>query len=459
MASSGVAVVSVDKMSDMPVSETAGSDVPVSETSESDIPVTRDVLVDVHVRAIASSGSGVADLPDGRVVFIPRTAPGDHARVRLRKVKRRWAQASLVELLEHAPNRIDAPCSLFTTCGGCTLQHLPYEAQLEWKGRFISDAMKRIGGVEVDALNVHPSPEAFSYRNRVSYSLRRLRGGRVLAGFQALGRPGHVIDVKNECLLAEGPIRAAWKALREGWGGGARHLPSAGRLRLTLRSTENGVALIVDGGASSWNSTDLAESVPSLAAIWHRAAGANKATLVHGADAVAQEKTDGARWVGDSFLQVNTALGATLRDFVLTQAEGAAKVVDAYCGVGIYARELARLGAEVTGIEVDPTACTAAKSDAPNGLSVVQGRVEDRLAATLPTELLILNPPRVGLHDSVPNIIRASGPSRLIYVSCDPATLARDVARLIDAYRLLEIEAFDLFPQTSHVETVAVLAR
>ena len=435
------------------------SDVPVSEPSGSDVPVTRDAVVDVHVRAIASNGSGVADLPDGRVVFTPRTAPGDHARVRLSKVKRRWAQASLVELLEHAPNRIDAPCPLFDTCGGCTLQHLPYEDQLEWKGRFISDAMKRIGGIEVDAPNVQPSPEAFGYRNRVSYSLRRLRGGRVLAGFHALGRPAHVIDVKNECLLAEAPIRAAWRALREGWGGGARHLPSAGRLRLTLRSTADGVALIVDGGAPAWNSRDLAESVPSLVAIWHRPSGANKATLVHGAEAVADEGADAARWVGDSFLQVNTALGATLRDFVLTQAEGAAQVVDAYCGVGAYARELARLGAEVTGIEVDPTACAAAKSDAPDGLSIVQGRVEDRLAATLPTELLILNPPRVGLHDSVPDIIRASAPGRVIYVSCDPATLARDVARLIDEYRLVEIEAFDLFPQTSHVETVAVLAR
>ncbi len=435
------------------------SDTPVSETPATDTPVTRDALVDVHVRAIASNGSGVADLPDGRVVFIPRTAPGDHARVRLGKVKRKWAQASLVELLEHAPSRTDAPCPLFDTCGGCTLQHLPYEDQLEWKGRFISDAMKRVGGIDVDPPNVRPSPEAFGYRNRVSYSLRRLRGGRVLAGFHALGRPAHVIDVNNECLLAEAPIRSAWKELREGWGGGARHLPAGGRLRLTLRSNADAVALIVDGGAAAWNAGDLAASVPGLEAIWHRPSGANKTMLVHGTEAGGQGEVDAARWVGDSFLQVNTALGAILREFVLTQAEGAGQVVDAYCGVGAYARELARRGAEVTGIEVDPSACAAAKSDAPDELNIVQGRVEDRLAAMLPTELLILNPPRVGLHDSVPDIIRAAAPSRVIYVSCDPATLARDVGRLIDEYRLVEIEAFDLFPQTSHVETVAVLAR
>jgi len=379
--------------------------------------------------------------------------------VRLGKVKRRWAQASVVELLEHAPNRIDAPCALFDMCGGCALQHLPYENQLEWKSLFVADAMKRIGGLEVLPPTVLPSPEAFGYRNRISYSLRRLRGGRVVAGFHALGRPAHVIDVVDECLLPEASLRIAWTALREGWGGGARHLPRAGRLRLTLRSASDGVALVVDGGASGWSAGDLGESVPGLEAIWHRPSGATSATLVHGPGAVTPGGSDASRWGGDSFLQVNTALGDALRDFVLLRAEGAKQVVDAYCGVGTYARELARRGAEVTGIEVDPAACAAAWNDAPDTLSIVQGRVEERLAAVLPTDLLILNPPRSGVHNSVPDVIRASAPGRVIYVSCDPATLARDVARLIDAYTLVEIQAFDFFPQTAHVETVAVLAR
>jgi 23S rRNA (uracil1939-C5)-methyltransferase len=133
--------------------------------------------------------------------------------------------------------------------------------------------------------------------------------------------------------------------------------------------------------------------------------------------------------------------------------------VDAFCGVGAFARELARRGAAVTGIEVDPAACAAAKHDAPDSLDVVQGRVEQRLEEALPTDLLILNPPRAGLHESVPDVIRASAPERLIYVSCDPATLARDLARLSNTYTLAEVQAFDLFPQTSHVETVAVLDR
>ena len=124
--------------------------------------------------------------------------------------------------------------------------------------------------------------------------------------------------------------------------------------------------------------------------------------------------------MGDSFLQVNTALGDALRDFVLLRAQEANQVVDAYCGVGAYARELARRGAKVTGIEVDPAACAAALTDAPDTLSIVQGRVEERLAAVLPTDLLILNPPRSGVHDSVPDVIRASAPGRVIYVSCDP---------------------------------------
>ena len=113
-----------------------------------------------------------------------------------------------------------------------------------------------------------------------------------------------------------------------------------------------------------------------------------------------QGDSDASRWVGDSFLQVNTALGDALRDFVLLRAQEANQVVDAYCGVGAYARELARRGAKVTGIEVDPAACAAALTDAPDTLSIVQGRVEERLAAVLPTDLLILNPPRSGVHDS-----------------------------------------------------------
>jgi 23S rRNA (uracil1939-C5)-methyltransferase len=420
---------------------------------------TRDALAEVRVRAIASNGSGVADLPDGRVVFIPRTAPGDHARVRLGKVKRKWAQASLVELLEHAPNRVDAPCPLFDTCGGCTIQHLPYEDQLTWKGVFISDALKRIGGLEVDPPKVLASPEVFGYRNRMSYSLRRLRGGRVIAGFHALGRPAHVLDIAGECLLPKASLRTAWKALRDGWGGGARHLPPAGRLRLTLRSAGDGVALIVDGGAPGWDARDLSESVSALVAIWHRPSGATKTALVRGSGDLGQEGSDASRWVGDSFLQVNTALGSALRDFVLLRAQAAGRVVDAYCGVGAYARELARRGAQVTGIEVDPAACAAAEDDAPGTLSIVRGRVEQRLAAALPTDLLILNPPRAGLHEAVPDVVRASPPDRVIYVSCDPATLARDLARLSGMYTLVEIQGFDLFPQTAHVETVAVLDR
>jgi len=424
----------------------------------SDALATRDALADVRVRAIASNGSGVADLADGRVVFIPRTAPGDRARVRLGKVKRKWAQASLVELLEHAPGRVDAPCPLFDTCGGCTIQHLAYEDQLEWKGLFISDALRRIGGLEVDPPKVQASPQVVGYRNRVSYSLRRLRGGRVIAGFHALGRPAHVIDVAGECLLPEASLRTAWTTLRGGWGWGARYLPAAGRLRLTLRSAGEGVALVVDGGAPGWNATDLAESVPTLTAIWHRPRGATKATLLRGSEHVAPGG-DALRWVGDSFLQVNTALGEVLRDFVLERAQAADRVVDAFCGVGAFARELARRGAAVTGIEVDPAACAAAKHDAPDSLDVVQGRVEQRLEEALPTDLLILNPPRAGLHESVPDVIRASAPERLVYVSCDPATLARDLARLSNTYTLAEVQAFDLFPQTSHVETVAVLDR
>ena len=160
-----------------------------------------------------------------------------------------------------------------------------------------------------------------------------------------------------------------------------------------------------------------------------------------------------------AFLQVNRAVAKEMQQYVGVQVGEADSVVDAYCGVGAYARVLARRGVSVTGIELDPEACEAAGFEAPPTLRIVEGSVEECLAETLPTEVLILNPPRTGLDESIPAVIQASPPKRVIYVSCDPATLARDIDRLSPAFKLVRIQAFDLFPQTAHIETIAVLQR
>lgn len=422
---------------------------------------------EVRVRALGSGGGGVADLPDGRVVFIQRTAPGDLVRIQIEKSKPRWATGSVEALLEPGPDRIEASCPLYSECGGCQLQHIPYERQIEWKGRFIADALGRIGGLEgIEPPEVVPSPSKERYRSRVTYTLRRLRGGRVVAGFHALGKPAHVIEVGRECLLPLDELTNVWEALREHWGPGARHLPEAGRLRLTLRLGDDGVELVVQGGARGWTGRALVERVPAIVAVWHEAAGTEKGpSLVLG--------TPGARG-GTSFEQVNRDAAVALRDYVLEVVgapshllaeEGAAKdesaveLVDAYCGNGTYGRALASRGWSVVGIELDPSAVELAEDDAPEGFSVVRGSVEMLLPDTLPADVLLVNPPRGGFDASVPPLILNNPPERIVYVSCDAGTLSRDLRALESRYKVESVKAFDLFPQTAHVETLVALRR
>jgi 23S rRNA (uracil1939-C5)-methyltransferase len=415
---------------------------------------------DVRIRGIASGGSGVGDLPDGRVVFVPRTSPGDEVRVRIEKSKARWAVGSLQRILDPAPDRVEAPCALYAECGGCQIQHLSYEQQLSAKAGFVSDALVRIGGFEgLAPIQVIGSPREIHYRNRVTYTLRRLRGGHVIAGFHALGRPAHVLDVLDQCLLPVEELVPVWSRIRAGWGEGARNLPDGGRIQLTLRTVAAGVELLVHGGAAAWNAVKLAAEVPELTAIWHVPAGPRAlAVLVSGHSAPGG---------GASFEQVNADVAALLRDYVIDQAGSGISdaqvtgrgAIDAYCGIGEYGHALAQADWSVTGIEVDPAAVEAARSKAVKGFELRTGLVEECLEELLPAELLIVNPPRTGLAKEVPPVIAAEAPLRLIYVSCDPATLARDLGALSDVFELQEVRAFDLFPQTAHVETVAVLTK
>ncbi|MDA0329565.1 MAG: TRAM domain-containing protein [Gemmatimonadetes bacterium] len=416
--------------------------------------------VDVVIRGIASGGAGVGDLPDGRVIFVPRTTPGDQARVRIEKSKARWAVGSLQRLLQASPDRVKPLCALYEACGGCQLQHLPYERQLEAKARFISDSLQRIGGLgEVEHPEIVSSPRTEGYRNRVTYTLRRLPKGYVVAGFHALAKPAHVIDVAGQCVLPSEGLSRVWLKVRAGWGEGARNLPDAGRLRLTLRESVGGVELVVEGGPVGWDPKPLRNAVPELVAVWHDPSEEGQAPSLVGG-----ESGPGG---GTAFGQVNPEAADLLRAYVMEVANGSpqaddgspGRAIDAYCGVGEYGRALASSGWITQGIEVDPAAVREANSGGPAAFTAEIGRVEERLGGLLPADLLILNPPRSGLNAEVPPIILAQAPPRIVYVSCDPATLARDLGALSDGYEVHSIRAFDLFPHTSHVETVAVLVR
>lgn len=415
----------------------------------------------VEIDSIGSGGEGVGRMDDGRVVFVHRTAPGDLARIRLDRSARRWARGSLVSLERASELRRTPPCPHFERCGGCPLEHLQYPAQLEAKARMVRDALQRIGKIEIQLPEVVASPEEFQYRNRVSFTLRRVGGGRVVAGFHEIGSPTRIVDITEACLLPELPIARGWGALRRGWGEGASLLPPGDELRLTLRATAEGtVSLLVQGERAGGDAEQLLAEVPELSAVWIDIGDGPR--LAAGQTSLRESWGEmEIEFSGAAFLQVNRGAARLLEDHVVAVAGevGGMHVIDAYCGAGFHAARLADRGARVTGIELDPDAIRAAREICGPGVDLVEARVEAVLADRLPADLVIANPPRGGLDAEASAAIAAQPPARMIYISCDPATLARDLQRLNDAMQVTGVRSFDLFPQTAHVESVVTLAR
>jgi len=358
------------------------------------------------------------------------------------------------------------------------LQHLEYGAQLRAKAAIVADSLKRLGHLGVGRLDEFPSPREFEYRNRVSFVLRRTYAG-VLAGYHAVDSPDEIVDVER-CLLAESSIQEVWRALRASWGPGASQLPMAHELRLTLRAASDGrVGLAIEGGRGSGETARTLLEAAGLAAIW--SLDEKGRVTWHAGEEVLSE-----RWgrhhvplAGTAFLQVNREAARHLETYARKQCGGVAgrRVVDAYCGFGLRALGLAEDGATVVGIDTDQHAIAAAQgvarvldggmSGMPGGEGVpahdkarfLAAPVERALAGELPADVVILNPPRRGIARAVVQALLRQPPERIVYVSCNPATLARDLGALGSHFALAACRAFDLFPQTAHVETVATLTR
>ena len=418
--------------------------------------------VTARIESIGAGGAGVTHLEDGRAAFVHRTAPGDLVELGILQEKQRWVRGRLLRVVEAGPGRRPAPCPHYERCGGCTLEHLEYDAQRAAKAAIVAAALHRIGGLaDIPVPEVVAAPAEFRYRNRVSFTLRRIGGERIVAGFHELERADRLLDITGACLLPEPILAEAWDALRAGWGAGARRLPGGRMLRLTLRATAHGaVTLLIEGGTGRGLPTELLAAVPQLRAIWERPVPTKPARLLAGESDVIERWGDlDLELSGALFLQVNRAAARLLEAHVLERAIAAApqRVIDAYCGIGVYARELSERGDDVVGIELDPHAIAVARQVAPRA-RFHQDRVEEALGRALPADLVIVNPPRGGLDPAASAALLAQPPARLIYVSCDPATLARDAERLAPALQLRAVRCFDLFPQTAHVETVAEFA-
>lgn len=410
----------------------------------------------VTIERIAAGGDGVARY-DGMVVFVPRAVPGDVVSVSLVR-QRTFARGRIVEQLVASPDREPAPCPHYNgdRCGGCQLQGLKYPAQLEIKGELIRDALARIGKQDVASVSVAASPSPWRYRNTLTLALKRdrLRPNGWMAGMHVAGDPTTLFELK-ECLLAMPEVMDGWRQVLLA----AENLPRSTALRVTVRLlAAGGLALTVEGGAQ-WKQAGieaLVTAVPALHAIWWvrddevRALRFDRRTV--------QE-------AGASFAQVNPLVAEMLRNYVVTQVDALAPaaVVDAYAGSGALSVKLLRAGRRVTAIELDPEASAvagAALHDDPDA-RVLTGRVEHLLPHALPAAVVVLNPPRAGVDATVPPLIAAAKAEvrRVVYVSCDPATLGRDIARLGPGWKVTAVQAFDMFPQTSHVETVCTIDR
>lgn len=407
---------------------------------------TGEPIVELEVESIATGGNGVGRA-SGMVVFLPRTAPGDRVRARVPSpLGKRFAIGDLVEVVRPSPQRVDPPCPHYRDdrCGGCQLQHLSYPAQLEAKRVIVRDALTRIGKRTIELPTIRPSDREWRYRAKLTLAMRR-RGERWLIGLHPYDDPVAVFQLRD-CLITDDRVVATWREIFAA----AELLPDESELRASVRLVASGAAITVVGG-HAWESAErFLAAVPSAAALWWKPENQQRRLVAQRSAAPG----------GASFAQINSAVAAALNAHVVARAKSHApqSVVDAYAGTGDTAVPLAESSVRVVAIELDPEASAVCAARLPRGSRAETGRVEDLLKGALPADVVILNPPRAGVHTRVTSLLqRLTRPPRaVIYVSCDPATLARDLARM-PRYRVTSVVAFDMFPQTAHVETVCEL--
>jgi 23S rRNA (uracil1939-C5)-methyltransferase len=400
---------------------------------------------DLTIDSIAAGGDGVART-GGIVVFVPRSAPGDLVRVRL-DARKRFARGAIEELLTPSPDRVDPLCYHYRMdkCGGCQVQHINYAAQVRAKQAIIRDSLVRIGRRAGELPEVEPSPAQWRYRRKLTLAMRRARGGDWVIGLHPYDDPVAVFQLAD-CPITDERVLRVWRQVME-----ARHqFPPGDELRAAVQLADDGASIVMEGGDAWPRRSEFFEAVPLVTSLWWRPV--NRARML-----VAER---GARASGPSFAQVNPAMGDRLHEWVLDRARGyrPRRVVDAYAGSGATAIPLAADGAQVTAIELDKDAVARCASLLPQGSEAIAARVEDVIARVLPADVVLVNPPRTGLHEAITTTLESldTPPRAVIYVSCNPATLARDLARM-PRYRIAGIRAFDMFPQTAHVETVCEL--
>lgn len=435
----------------------------------------------VRVLRLAAGGDGVGKLDDGKTVFVPRTAPGDLVELTGAREHARFTRARLAQLLEPGPDRVEPRCLHYhrDDCGGCQWQHLGTSVQREAKRALVAETLERIARLHVAVPPVIAGDAEWGYRSRITLAIGP---GRRYAGFHSLDRPDRTFALER-CELAAPGLMTLWAALRSHLG----LLPPDVEQVVLRMARDDGLHVIVKArGDQAWGrAKELAVRVQHAgvaATIWWQPAG-GAARVVGGA-------TD--PFPATVFEQVNPQLGDRIRDFAIAWLGDVRNVHawDLYSGIGDTTDHLHAAGATVESVELDPRAVDfaerrgraamsgSADSQRPNPAGVIRhiGRVEDLIGTLRHPGAVIANPPRAGLDARVTRALLERRPARIVYVSCDPATLARDLGRLCgtipeppsrraaepssraaEPFTLASVQPFDLFPQTAHVETVALL--
>ncbi|HEU5465892.1 MAG TPA: TRAM domain-containing protein [Gemmatimonadales bacterium] len=407
----------------------------------------------VTITSIAGGGDGVGRLGDGRAIFVPRTAPGEQVRLGAVEKRKNFARGAIGEIVTAGPARIVPACRHYVDddCGGCQLQHLSYDAQLAAKRSIVGEALRRIGKLDLPDPEIVEAAEEWRYRAKITLAVKAGHDGRgITAGFHPQNRPNAVFAL-HDCHIADVRLMALWRAL-------VTHLDLLPNrpAHITLRLDREGNRhVIVESSGEPWLKADemrraLSAGDGDVICWWQPTEGA--------ARVMAGPATG---FPATAFEQVHPEMGGLARQWAVRQLGPLTDQLawDLYGGIGDTAIALAGAGASVVSVDADEKAVTWARSrPGVERIRFIAGKTEDVLPTLEdPPAAAVVNPPRAGLHWDVTLRLTGEPVPKLVYISCDPATLARDLSRLSTNYHVTGVKAFDLFPQTAHVETVAVL--
>ncbi len=406
----------------------------------------------VRIDKLVYGGDGLGRLPDGRAVFVSFTLPGEVVELQTVQEGKKFARGKLISILESSPARIQPRCRHFGTCGGCHYQHIAYDAQLQAKLSIMEDQLRRLGGFLTPPISgITASPDPWNYRNQMQFHPAP-EGG---LGFMDIESKS-VVPIQ-ECHLPTEGLNALWPQIDLG--------AETGLTRITLREDSFGeLMLLLEGGDEL--GPELSLDLPI--SVCYLKPDGSSLTLAGQDQLTYQVFGRQLSLSPESFFQVNLGVAEKLVEYVLARLPQAPALntLELYAGAGLFSLFLAEHCRELIAIETSPSACY----DFANNLydydnvRLYEGPVEEVLPALiddLPSlDLVLLDPPRAGLHPKARESLEKLASEHIIYVSCDPSTLARDLKHLCAAgYKLEDLHLFDMFPQTYHMETVAILQR